>query len=134
VGANPGKTLTVSETGDATLNVTGVTVTGTDAARFTPSPTSFSIADGGAAQTVTVTCDGSSVGTFTATLNVAHNATGSPATYPLSCVISAGGGGTPPPVGASVESDLAFALTFLGIAVIAAFKMRKANKVIWHLP
>jgi hypothetical protein len=35
---------------------------------------------------------------------------------------------TPPPISASVESDLAFALTFLGIVLIAAFKLRKARK------
>ncbi|QTA82016.1 HYR domain-containing protein [Desulfonema limicola] len=88
-GTNGTSTLTVSETGNAALNITGITVTGTDAAKFTPSPTSFSIADGGADQNVTVTCDASSVGTFTnATLNVAHNATGSPATYPLSCTVN----------------------------------------------
>jgi hypothetical protein len=85
-----------------------------------PSP----IANGGAAQTVTITCDGSVAGTFTGQLNIAHNATGSPATYPLSCVIgNSGGSGTL--VSASAESDLAFALTLLGIVVIAAFKMRK---------
>jgi F0F1-type ATP synthase membrane subunit a len=33
------------------------------------------------------------------------------------------------PVAASVESDLALALTFLGIVLFAAFKMRKTRKV-----
>lgn len=45
------------------------------------------------------------------------------------CGPSGCGGVTPPsPVSASVESDLAFALTFLGIVLFAAFKMRKTRK------
>jgi hypothetical protein len=39
-----------------------------------------------------------------------------------------GGGGSSTPIPVSVESNLALALTFLGIVVIAAFKMRKTNK------
>ncbi|MEZ5673478.1 MAG: hypothetical protein R3E08_14335 [Thiotrichaceae bacterium] len=124
-GSNPTTTLTVSETGTQQLNITGITVTGTDATKFNPLPTSFNIADGGANQAVTVTCDGSSVGTFSATLNVYHNATNvaNPVTYPLSCTISSGGGTTP--IAASVESDLGLALLFLGIIGMVAWKRKK---------
>ncbi|MDM8543957.1 choice-of-anchor D domain-containing protein [Desulfococcaceae bacterium HSG9] len=106
--------LTVSETGNAALNVTGITVTGTDAGKFSVSLTDFNIADGGAAQDVTVTCDGSAAGVFDATLNVAHNADGSPATYPLSCTIDA----SAPPV-ASVMYVTSTAGSYTAGTVIA---------------
>jgi hypothetical protein len=118
LGANASSTLSISETGGSTLSISGITVTGTNATKFTLSTTSFDIVDGGAAQTVTVTCDGSSSGTFSATLNVAHNGTGSPATYPLSCTISSSGGG-PSPIPASVDNPLVLLLTFLGLTMAA---------------
>lgn len=130
VGSTPTQSLVVSETGGATLTISTMALSGANVSKFdVTTPASFSITDGGAPQTVNLTCDGSSAGTFTASLSVLYGASGSPATYPLSCVIGGGGGGgTPPPVGASVESGLALTLTFLGIVVIAAFKMRKTNK------
>ncbi len=79
--------LDVRETGEATLKITSITVT--DPTTFTVSPTSFDIGDGGASQPVTIQCNSSTAGTYTATLNVVHNATGSPATYPLSCTVNA---------------------------------------------
>jgi len=130
VGTNPTTTLTVSETGNINLGVGFIQVTGTDAAKFSFTPVlfntspQFGILDGHQPQDVGIVCDGSVVGTFTAQLEIVHNATGSPATYPLSCTIGGGGGGGTP-ISASVESDLAFALTFLGIVLFAAFKMRK---------
>lgn len=91
-GTDATSTVTVSETGNDTLDVTNIAITGADAGKFSVTPASFSIADGGAAQDVVVTCDASTVGTFTkATLEVTHNGTNitSPATYPLSCTVSA---------------------------------------------
>ncbi len=134
-GSSPITDLIVIETGNADLVVT-MTFTGADASKFFTrvegiTDDGFSIADGDGQVTVGVECNDASVGTFSATLNVAHNATGSPATYPLSCTISnsGAGGGTPPsPVPASVESDLALIFTFLGVMLIAAYKMRKARK------
>ncbi|MBI5929588.1 MAG: choice-of-anchor D domain-containing protein [Chloroflexi bacterium] len=90
-GSNASANIAVSENGNANLSVTGtsfaagsspqISVTG-----FVP----FTIADGsGQTQNITVTCNASTVGTFTATLNVAHNATGSPATYPITCNVTA---------------------------------------------
>lgn len=78
-------TLIISETGNATLNITDLALSGPNAADFSVSPTSFSIVDGGAPQTVSITCTPASYGLRTATLTVNHNATGSPATYTLNC-------------------------------------------------
>lgn len=127
VGTNPTTTLIVSETGDATLTFSSSQLANPVPAKFSMTPNIPSpIVNGGAAQTVTITCDGSVAGTFTATLKLSHDdpSITSPATYPISCVIGGGGGGGTP-VSASVESDLAFVLTFLGIMLFAAFKMRK---------
>lgn len=121
--------LFINETGTQTLNV-AMAITGTDAAKFSTeisgvSATSFSILDGGAQEQVDVVCDGSVLGSFTATLTVTHNATGSPATYPLACDIVLGGGGGSTPTSASVESDLGLALVFLGIVGMVAWKRKK---------
>lgn len=89
IGTTPGaaatRTFTVSETGNATLVVSSVTVTGGPV--LTVSPPSFSVLDGGADVTVTVQCLSSSVGVFSGTVTVVHNAAGSPATYPVSCTV-----------------------------------------------
>ena len=77
--------LTVSETGDATLTVSGITITGTHAADFVLDETvPFSIVDGGAAVEVGIKFRPRAVGARSATLTVTHNAAGSPATYTLS--------------------------------------------------
>ncbi len=98
------QTLTVSNTGDATLNVTGIAVGGTDASQFTVSPTTATVAVGGS-QTITVTFAPTSAGTKSASLSIAHDATGSPSGVSLT------GDGTttspPPPApagGVSVTS------------------------------
>ena len=85
VGSTVTSTLTISETGNAMLNITSLVLSGPNAADFSVSPTSFSIVDGGAAQTVNVTCTPAGYGLRTATLTVNHNAAGSPATYTLNC-------------------------------------------------
>lgn len=78
VGSSGTQTFTVSNTGTAALTVSGITVSGTDAAQFTVSPTSFTIQAGDAAQTVTVTFTPTGgPGSRSATLSIAHNASGS---------------------------------------------------------
>jgi hypothetical protein len=88
VGSTVSATLTISETGEATLVVTP-TLSGADAAAFGFAPTTLTIPDGGAAQDLTISCTPSVSGTLAttlaATLTVAHNATNSPAVYPLRC-------------------------------------------------
>lgn len=86
VGESTTTTLTIRETGNATLRVTTLAMSGPHAAEFTVAPEAFTIADGGAAQTVTIGCAPQTSGLLTATLAVYHNATGSPALYPLRCI------------------------------------------------
>jgi uncharacterized repeat protein (TIGR01451 family) len=78
-------TLSISETGDATLNVTSHTLSGVNAADFSVSPATLSIADGGAARLLYIRCTPSAYGPRTAILTINHNAIGSPATYTLNC-------------------------------------------------
>ncbi|MDC0707260.1 choice-of-anchor D domain-containing protein [Stigmatella sp. ncwal1] len=77
--------LVVRETGNATLEVTGYTLTGTHKAEFSVAPGTLTLPDGSAPQTLTVTCTPKGLATRTATLAVRHNAPGSPATYALTC-------------------------------------------------
>jgi len=85
VGVSVSKPLKVSETGNAELKVTSAELTGTNAADFSVTPATLTIADGGAAQDLSIKCTPSADGARTATLKVNHNATGSPATYTLNC-------------------------------------------------
>jgi uncharacterized repeat protein (TIGR01451 family) len=87
VGGSTTALLTVSETGNVTLNVTSAFITGADAAEFSVTPASFSIADGGAPQSLTVACTPTGPGQRTAVLNLIHDGAGtsSPITYPLTC-------------------------------------------------
>jgi len=85
VNASVSKTLSVSETGNAELKVRSNEITGTNAADFIVSPATLTIADGGAAQNLSIKCTPSAEGARTATLKVNHNAAGTPATYTLNC-------------------------------------------------
>ncbi len=78
-------TLTISETGNTTLNVTGHNLSGANAADFTVTPAMLSIPDGGAAQTLAIRCVPGAGGLRVATLTVNHDAPGSPAMYTLNC-------------------------------------------------
>jgi hypothetical protein len=88
-GGTVSTTLTISETGEATLMVTP-TLSGPNAADFDVAPSTLTILDGGAAQDLTISCTPSVSGTVAvplmAMLTVVHNASGSPAVYPLSCI------------------------------------------------
>ena len=87
--ANPGRsitaTLTISETGNATLNVTDIQISGSHASNFHVTQTTFSIPDGGPAQSLNIVCTPSASGQRTATLTIYHNAAANPATYTLTC-------------------------------------------------
>ena len=88
------QTATLSNTGNATLNITGITIAGTN-------PTDFAITTGANACGTSLAADAScmiyvtftpaSVASFTAILQVADNAAGSPQSTTLN------GTGTPPP-------------------------------------
>ncbi|MBL8163559.1 MAG: choice-of-anchor D domain-containing protein, partial [Anaerolineae bacterium] len=84
-------TVVISETGTADLNVTSYNVTGGPELTVAGTAAPFTIVDGGGTETLTVTCQSAAPGTFTGTLTVNHNATGSPATYNVTCNV----GGVP---------------------------------------
>ncbi len=85
VGSPVSTALQVSETGNATLNVAGHALGGANPGDFSVTPATLTLADGGAAQNLTVQCTPAAAGLRTATLTVNHNAPGSPATYTLNC-------------------------------------------------
>jgi Ca2+-binding RTX toxin-like protein len=88
------RTVTVSNTGTAPLSVSGLSLTGANAADFAISSTtclSGAVAAGGNC-TINVTFTPSAAGTRSASLLIADNAGGSPQSMPLT-----GTGATPPP-------------------------------------
>ncbi|ADO75670.1 conserved uncharacterized protein [Stigmatella aurantiaca DW4/3-1] len=85
IGASATTPLIVRETGNATLEVTGYTLTGPHRAEFSVAPSTLTLPDGSAPQTLTVTCTPGGLTTRTASLAVHHNAPGSPAIYSLTC-------------------------------------------------
>ncbi|MDC0711251.1 hypothetical protein POL68_22465 [Stigmatella sp. ncwal1] len=85
LGASSTTLLTVRETGNATLEVTGYTLTGPHKAEFSVAPGTLTLPDGSAPQTLTVTCTPGGLTARTASLTVHHNAPGSPAIYSLTC-------------------------------------------------
>jgi hypothetical protein len=95
IGSPVSANLTISNTGTATLNVSGISVGGGDAGMFSVSPTTLSIASGGN-QVVTVTFTPGSAGAKTASLAIAHDAPGTPTSVAL--------GGTGEAVGQAVIS------------------------------
>jgi len=102
------QSVTLTNTGNGTLTITGVTVTGTGAADFAVSSnTCGSSLAASASCTVAVTFTPAAVGILTATVSIADNAAGSPQTVTLT------GTGVAP--GASLSlSSLTFASTAVG--------------------
>jgi len=90
VDETPQKTFVISNTGNGSLSVTGITVSGTDAGQFGVSPVTATIPAGGS-QAVTVMFAPNSTGAKSATLSIAHNAAGSP---PLAVTLRGTGVGT----------------------------------------
>ncbi len=113
--------VTVSETGDADLIVSSFAVTGGPELTVSGPGAPFTIADGGASVPLTVNCSSAATGSFGGTLTVAHNAAGSPATYPVDCTVTAppqpGYGSTPPP--GSVLSFGSVAVGATGTALLS---------------
>lgn len=75
--------VTVNNTGNAGLSVSGVSLVGTDASQFTQSNNCSSVAPG-ASCTINVTFAPGSSGAKSASVSIASNATGSPTTITLS--------------------------------------------------
>ncbi len=84
------ETITVSETGDSDLTISAVNLTGDPEITLSANPAPFTIVDNsGTTQNITVTCASPTAGSFSATLEVIHNDPLSPATYTITCEISA---------------------------------------------
>ncbi|OGG55371.1 MAG: hypothetical protein A3F84_06175 [Candidatus Handelsmanbacteria bacterium RIFCSPLOWO2_12_FULL_64_10] len=83
VGSTSQRQVTIFNVGNQSLTITGVAATGLDPSHFTASPTTATVAAGDTAL-ITVTFAPTSSGAKTASLSVAHNAAGSPATVALS--------------------------------------------------
>ena len=88
---------TLMNTGNAALTISGITIGGAGASTFAETNTCGSSLAAGASCTISVTFTPSSVTSFTATLSVADNATGSPQTTTLN-----GTGTAAPEPGASL--------------------------------
>jgi len=107
------QTLTINNMGTAPLNIT--TSITPASSHFTVLPTSITVASNNGHQALTVTCQGNAVGTYTGTLTVSHDASGSPATYPLSCTVSrAGQTITFPPLPTKTYGDPDFTISATG--------------------
>lgn len=100
--------VTISETGNADLTISAITVTGDSAITLGTLPTlPITIVDGsGTTLTFNIACASTTPATYTATVTVTHNAPGSPATYNVSCIVSA----TPIPGYSSTPAPGAIAL------------------------
>ena len=74
----------MGNTSNATLSITSIAITGTDAAQFAASPSTFTVNAGATAQIVTLTFTPTSAGTKSTSLSISHNAAGSPSAIQLS--------------------------------------------------
>jgi uncharacterized repeat protein (TIGR01451 family) len=83
--------VTLKNTGNAALDITGITLGGANASAFSQTNTCGASLAAGASCTISVTFAPTGVASFAATLSIADNATGSPQTVTLT------GTGTPPP-------------------------------------
>jgi hypothetical protein len=99
VGTTSGiESVTLTNTGVATLTISSISITGTNAADFAQSNTCGSSVSAGANCTISVTFTPSIVGAESAAVSISDNATGSPQTVSLS-----GTGVTaPPPIPSNV--------------------------------
>ena len=82
--ASTGKTVTLKNTGSASLTITAIAITGTNAADFAQTHTCGSSLAAGASCTISVTFKPTASGSRSAALSVTDNATGSPQHVPLS--------------------------------------------------
>ncbi len=75
---NTAQTVTLSNTGNATLNITSIGLTGTNASDFAQTNTCGSSVAAGASCTINVTFTPTATGTRTAAVSISDNASGSP--------------------------------------------------------
>jgi serine protease len=117
--------VTIANTGNAGMQVSNVGITGADAAQFTQSSNCSSVTVGGSC-TINVTFAPTSAGAKSATLAIAHNASGSPSSVALSgtanAPVSSGGGG-----GGGGAFDPATLLLLAAAALLRGRRARKEN-------
>jgi hypothetical protein len=87
--ASSAQTFTLTNTGNASLTISGISLTGANSAAFASTNTCGSTLAPSASCTISVMFDPTSTGTDTATLSVSDNATGSPQTSALAGVATA---------------------------------------------
>ncbi|MDX1993973.1 MAG: choice-of-anchor D domain-containing protein, partial [bacterium] len=105
VGTPVTTTVTVSETGNAPLDVSDVSLSNTTGFTRT-TPASFTINNGGAAQDIIVQCDATSPGNFTTDLNVETNDPAQPGggfSYTINCLVNAAGYNSTPLPGTAIN-------------------------------
>ncbi len=117
MGGTATQTITIAESGSAELTLSTFAITGANASDFkVVSPAfPFTIADGSAAQTVSVQCIPTAEGLRTATLQLTSNAAAMPvASYALECTgLAVPTSVEPPPVDRTVVNTLAANNAFL---------------------
>ena len=103
VGDSQTDSVYVKNDGDTDLEITGITHTGPDSARYSVTPTSATVAAGDSVW-IRVTFTPGTVGSKPDTLQIAHDASGSPA------LVALGGTGTavPAPVASVSSSSIGF--------------------------
>lgn len=109
------QTLTLSNPGNASLNISGISVTGTGASSFAQTNTCGSSVAANGSCTISVTFTPSGIASYSAAVSVADNASGSPQTISL----SGAGIAAPAPVVALAPASLAFANTTVGVTTAA---------------
>jgi hypothetical protein len=104
VGNTSLASATLSNTGNAALNITGVTIGGANPSDFSQTNTCGSSLAAGSSCTISVIFTPASASSFTATLQVADNATGSPQTATLTGT----GTAAPAPVASLTPASIPF--------------------------
>ena len=107
---SPAQDITLSNTGNASLSITGISVTGADASDFAETNTCGTTVAAGSSCTIAVAFTPQATGTLTASISVADNAAGSPQT---STLVGAGAAAAVPGVTFSPTS-LTFASQTVG--------------------
>ncbi len=96
--------VTLSNTGNATLNISGISIVGTNAGDFAQTNTCGSTLAAPGSCTISVTFTPTATGTRTASVSIADNANGSPQTVPLTGT----GAAAPAPAVTLSPTSLAF--------------------------
>jgi hypothetical protein len=109
------QTLTLSNPGNATLNIASISLGGTNVADFIQTNTCGTALASGATCTISVTFTPASAAAFAATVNVSDNASGSP----QSATVSGTGTAAPAPLAVLSPTSLAFPNTPVGTSSAA---------------